>query len=70
MAADRASWERIAALREAIRRDALELRNRFAALRDRGRAARAAQHRWVTLAIFARRIVTLLLRWRSGAGKG
>lgn len=70
MAADRASWERIAALREAIRRDALELRNRLTALRDRGRAARVAQQKWVNLVIFARRIVAMLLRWRSGAGTG
>ena len=69
MAAGRASWETVAALREAIRRDALELRDRCAVMRDRGRAACAAQGRWMGLAVLGRKIADALRRRRSAGAR-
>ncbi len=68
MAAERASWEAVAALREAIRRDALELRNRYAAVRGRYRAAWAVPRRWSVLVAFGWRIAEALWR-RRPAGR-
>lgn len=69
MAAGRASWETVTALREAIRRDALELRDRCAVMYDRCRKARAAQGRWLGLVALGRTLADVFWRRRTAGGK-
>jgi hypothetical protein len=68
MARDRTSWQTIAALREAIRRDALELRDRGGAMYDRCRKARAAQGKWLGLVALGRALADVF--WRRPTAKG
>lgn len=69
MAAERASWERVAALREAIRRDVVLLRSRFGVMYDRARRARAAQRRWMSLVALGLEFAQVLRRRRAAGGE-